>query len=347
MKLWHNVLPFLSCHLSGGVIVLKSQLLHRSLRACTIAIMLAGAGLTAVSGTAQAAAPLAKTNAPAFYRVMLGDFEVTVLNDGTVPLPVEQLLNEPADKTKKALGKYHLASPVETSFNSFLINTGSKLVLVDTGAGKLFGPTLGNMVANLKAAGYQPEQIDEIYITHMHSDHIGGLTADGNAVFPNAVVRLDQHDADFWMNQANLDKAKDDAKDFFRNAIAMLAPYQKLGHFKPFDGDTELVPGVKAVAAHGHTPGHTVYQVESKGQKLMLWGDLMHVAAVQFDDPAVTIKFDTDSKAAEAQRQKAYADAAKQGYMVGSAHLAFPALGYLRKDGKGYDWIPVNYAPLR
>ena len=115
----------------------------------------------------------------------------------------------------------------------------------------------------------------------------------------------------------------------------------------PFDGDTPLVPGVKAVAARGHTAGHSVYVVESKGQKLVLWGDLMHFAAVQFPRPQVTIAFDTDSKAAMAQRKKAFAQAAKEGYYVGAAHLPFPGLGHLRNEGKGYAFVPVDYTPVK
>ena len=129
--------------------------------------------------------------------------------------------------------------------------------------------------------------------------------------------------------------------------MASLNPYIAAGKFKTFDGATELVPGVRAMAAHGHTPGHTTYAVESKGDKLVLWGDLMHVAAVQFPEPAVTIQFDTDSKAAAMQRKLAYADAAKNGYWVGAAHIAFPGLGHLRAEGSGYVWIPANYTSLR
>ena len=294
-----------------------------------------------------AAAPMVKTSAPGFYRVMLGDFEITALSDGTVNLPMDQLLtNTTPAATLKSLEKAHLKVPVETSVNGYLINTGSKLVLVDSGAGSLFGPTLGKLAANIKAAGYQPEQVDEIYITHMHADHVGGLAAAGVPVFTNATVRADQHDADFWLSQANLDKAAPDAKGSFQGAMASLNPYVKANKFKAFDGDTELVPGIIAVASHGHTPGHSVYLIESKGQKLMLWGDLMHVAAVQFEHPTVTVKFDSDSKAAAEQRKKAYADAAKQGYLVGSAHLSFPGLGYVRPEGKAYAWIPLNYSPM-
>jgi len=301
-----------------------------------------------LAGVAQAAAPQVKTQAPGFYRVMLGDFEVTALSDGSVALPVDTLLTSTTKAhADQALARSFLKSPVETSVNGYLINTGAKLVLVDTGAAKLFGPTLGNLIDNLKAAGYQPEQVDEVYITHMHADHVGGLMAGDKLAFPNAVVRADQHDADFWLSAANLEKAPAEMKGFFQGAQASLNPYVAAGKFKPFNGDTELVPGIKAVAAPGHTPGHSIYVVESQGQKLVLWGDLMHVAAVQFPEPAVTIKFDTDSKAAAVQRKKAYADAAKQGYLVGSAHLSFPGLGHLRTEGKGYAFVPVNYSGLK
>ena len=305
------------------------------------------AGAAFLLGSAHATAPQVKTQ-PGYYRMMLGDFEVTALSDGTVALPVDKLLtNTSPAQVGKGLASSFLKAPVETSVNGYLINTGTKLVLVDTGAAGLFGPTLGNLLASLKAAGYQPEQVDEIYITHMHPDHVGGLMAGDKPVFPNAVVRADQHDADFWLSAANLEKAPADAKGFFQGAQASLNPYVAAGKFKPFNGSTELVPGIKAVAAPGHTPGHSIYVVESKGQKLVLWGDLMHVAAVQFAHPSVTIQFDTDSKAAAVQRKKAYAEAAKQGYLVGSAHLSFPGLGHLRTEGKGYEFVPVNYSGLK
>jgi glyoxylase-like metal-dependent hydrolase (beta-lactamase superfamily II) len=316
----------------------------RRLRAGLLTLAL---GMLSAAAT-HAAAPQLKTQAPGYYRVMLGDFEVTALSDGTVALPVDKLLtNTTPAKSEKALARSYLKAPVETSVNGYLINTGTKLVLVDTGAAGLFGPTLGNLAASLKAAGYQPEQVDEVYITHMHADHVGGLMSGDKLAFPNAIVRADQHDADFWLSKENLDKAPEQMKGFFQGAQASLNPYVAAGKFKPFDGDTELVPGIKAVAAHGHTPGHSIYKVESKGQTLVLWGDLMHVAAVQFADPSVTIQFDTDSKAAAIQRKRAYAEAARNGWLVGSAHLSFPGLGHLRPEGKGYEWLPVNYSGLK
>ena len=306
--------------------------------------LLGAAALTlACVGSALAGAPMVKT-VPGYYRMMLGEFEITALSDGTVALPVDQLLKAPKAELKQALAKNHLSTPLETSVNGYLINTGAKLVLVDTGAAGLFGPTLGKLATNLRNAGYQPEQVDEIYITHMHPDHVGGLMNGDTMVFPNATVHADKADADFWLSQANLDKAPADAKGFFQGAQASLNPYVKAGKFQPFDGDTELLPGIRAVVTHGHTPGHSVYVVESKGQKLVLWGDLMHVASVQFEHPGVTIAFDSDSKTAAAVRKKAYAEAAKQGYLVAGAHLSFPGIGRLRAEGRGYTFLPVNYS---
>ncbi len=303
--------------------------------------------MAALAGAVHAAAPMAKTQAPGFYRMALGDFEVTVLSDGTVDLPMDKLLHQKSEKTAKALDHNFLKSPVETSVNAFLVNTGSKLVLIDTGAGGLFGPTLGKIVTSLKAAGYQPEQVDEIYITHLHGDHVGGLGALDKPAFPNAVVRMDKRDADFFLSKVNLEKADAQSKGNFQGPINAVSAYASAGKLLPFDGNTELVSGVRSTTSYGHTPGHTTYVVESKGQKLVLIGDLMHNAAVQFPDPSVTIQFDSDSKAAMAQRKAAFAEAAKQGYWMGAAHLPFPGVGHLRAEGKGYKFFPVNYTVPR
>lgn len=318
-------------------------------RLATSSLALAAALLLAgLPHSAEAAAPQVKTQAPGYYRMMLGDFEVTALNDGTVDLPMDKLLTgAKPGQVARALQHAYLGVPLETSVNGYLINTGTKLVLVDTGAATLFGPTLGKLLGHLKAAGYQPEQVDEIYITHLHGDHVGGLLSEGKPAFPNAVVRIDQREADYWLSEANMAKAPEAAQGGFKGAMMSIKPYQEAGRFKPFEGSpqgVELVPGVRAVSTYGHTPGHNVYVAESKGQKLAIWGDLMHVAAVQFPDPSVTIQFDSDSKAARPQREKAYADAAKNGYYVGVAHVAFPGIGRLRADGKGYLWVPANYS---
>ena len=297
--------------------------------------------------TAQAGAPQAKGQAPGWYRMMLGDFEVTALSDGTVALPVDKLLtNTTAAQVMQRLSAAYLGTPLETSVNAYLINTGDKLVLIDSGAAGLFGPTLGRLLPNLRASGYQPEQVDEVYITHMHGDHVGGLMNGDKAAFPNALVRAERAEGDFWLSQANLDKAPAEGKDGFKGAMATVGSYAAAGKYKPFEGETQLVAGITAVPTRGHTPGHTIYKVQSKGQTLMLWGDLMHVAAVQFAQPEVTIQFDSDSATAAAQRAKAYAVAAEQGFYVAAAHLSFPGIGKLRADGKGYVWLPANYVSV-
>lgn len=302
-----------------------------------------------VSAPAFAEAPMVKTQAPGYYRHMIGDFEVTVLLDGTIKLPVLKLLtNAKPEQLKAALQRGFLREQVETSVNAYLVNTGAKLVLIDTGTGALFGPG-AQLLNNLRAAGYQPEQVDEIYVTHMHGDHVGGLMAGANRAFPNATLRIDKADTDFWLSEAVMNRAPESVRDFFKGAMASVNPYVAAGKLKTFEGATELVPGVHAMATHGHTPGHTIYRVESKGQTLVLWGDLMHVAAVQFDNPNVTITFDIDSKKAAEQRRKAFAEAAKKGWLVGVAHVSFPGLGHLRAGpgGKGYTWVPLNYSTLK
>jgi glyoxylase-like metal-dependent hydrolase (beta-lactamase superfamily II) len=316
-------------------------------RLSTLAVVFgAFAACTALPNTAGAGAPVIKERQnPGYHRVMVGDFEVTALSDGTLPFDTDKwLTNTTPALVKKALAKVYLKAPPESSVNAFLVNTGEKLVLIDTGSGALFGPALGKLVLNMDAAGYSPEQVDEIYITHLHADHAGGLMNGDRLVFPNAVVRADKHDADFWLSDENLKKSPEGMKMFFEGARASLNPYIKAGKFKPFDGNTDLVPGVKAVAVHGHTPGHTFYVAESKGQRIVFWGDLVHVEAVQLPNPSVTVVFDVDSKAAAAQRKKALAGLANQGTLIGAPHIAFPGLGRLRKDGKGYAWVPVNYS---
>ncbi|MFG6430094.1 MBL fold metallo-hydrolase [Roseateles sp. LYH14W] len=304
---------------------------------------LATALALACTATAFAAGPQLKGQAPGWYRLQLGDFEITALSDGVLHLPVDKLLQQPPANTLRALQNAYLGVPLETSVNAYLVNTGPKLVLVDTGTAGLFGPTAGSVLANLKASGYTPEQVDEIVITHMHGDHIGGASA---TAFPNATLRVDKRDSDHWLAPEQQAKGGAGAQ-----AIAALVKgFADAGRFKPFEGSAaglEIVPGVKAVPAYGHTPGHSNYVAESKGQKMMFWGDLMHVAAVQFPEPGVTIQFDSDPKAAAPARERAYAAAAKDGYYVAVTHVSFPGIGRLRADGKGYDWLPVNYSANR
>ncbi len=295
-----------------------------------------------------ARAPQIKTQAPAYYRFMIGDIEVTTLLDGTFPMKVGDVLaNTTSAEVTRLLAQAYQGPQVITSVNGFLINTGTRLVLVDTGTGKFMGPTVGHLIENLKASGYQPEQVDEIYLTHMHSDHLGGLTTDGKKNFPNAVLRVDRRESEFWLSDSEAAKVTNSMmKSMFTNAKATFAPYQADGKFKPFDGDTELVTGVHAHAAYGHTPGHTVYTVESKNQKLWLFGDMIHVAAVQFPVPAATLVFDWNSKLAASERMKDFTQAAKANDMIAAAHLAFPGVGHIRKVASTFSFTPLAYAPV-
>jgi glyoxylase-like metal-dependent hydrolase (beta-lactamase superfamily II) len=309
-----------------------------------VTALIAAAAFTTLPGApVQAAAPLARTQAPGFYRMMLGDFEVTALYDGSFDLPVDQLLKQPAARTEAALAKHFQSLPVETSVNAFLVNTGTKLILFDTGTGGYSGPTSGTLLANLRAAGYRPDQVDDIFITHMHGDHVGGLSHEGVAVFSRAVVHAGRGDVDHYLSQARMERAPADTRDGFTTAMTAFAPYQAAGRLQPVAGDGAIVPGVRAWATPGHTPGHTSYVVESKGAKMIVTGDLIHVAAVQLDDPSVTIAFDSDAPAAQAMRLKVFAQAAREGTLIAAAHLQFPGIGHLAVAGKGYSYEPVNY----
>ena len=311
----------------------------RAAMLCALALL---CGTSALAG-----APQLKTQAPGWYRMMLGDFEVTALNDGTFPMDLAKLLiNITPKQLDEDLSRSFVTNPVEASVNGFLINTGTKLVLIDTGAGTFFGPTVGRLLDNLAASGYRPEQVDEVYISHMHLDHVGGLIKDGKRAFPNAVVRASQPEADYWLSKAKMAAAPADAKDGFVNAQQALAPYVAAGRFKPFNGDVELVTGVRAVVTPGRTPGHTLYMVESGAEKLLLWGDLMHAAAAQFPDPSVSLRYDLDPAAAAEQRKKVFADAAEHRYWVAGAHLPFPGIGHLRTNGSGYTFVHANFTAL-
>lgn len=307
------------------------------------ALLLAGASLAA-----SAAAPQVKSQ-PGYYRLAVGSFEVTALSDGILMLePTKLLQGRTGEQIVQDLAAAHLKEPVPTSMNAFLVNTGSKLVLIDTGGGPGgMGPDGGKLLQSLQNAGYTPAQIDEIYITHAHGDHLGNLARDGKPNFPNAIVRIDKADATFVLDEAAAAAAPEDKRGYIKMLQGALSPYVKAGKFKPFDGATELVPGIRSIARHGHTPGHSSYLVENGGQKLEVIGDMIHVGAVQFTHPEVVISFDTDSKLAAADRKQAFDAAAKDGRYIAAPHLSFPGIGYIDAAGSGYRWVPVNYAPVR
>lgn len=309
--------------------------------------MLIGALLAIFSATAVAAAPFSKIESQGFYRIMLGDFEVTALSDGISAMPADKiLLNTQPQQLENAMKVNNLTLPLPTSVNAYLINTGRKLILIDAGTGALHGESLGKLVKNLNASGYQAEQIDEIYLTHLHPDHVGGLMAKNKIAFPHTVVRVDKDEVDFWFSEDKKRQADEKDKRFFDAAIASLKPYEISGQLKTFQGNQELSPGISAVDTRGHTPGHNVFAVESKGQRMVVLGDMIHVAAVQFHDPSVAIAYDIDVSAAIEQRTRLFDSLAEKRELVAGAHLPFPGLGYISKNTNGYVWHPLNYGAI-
>jgi glyoxylase-like metal-dependent hydrolase (beta-lactamase superfamily II) len=316
-----------------------SSAFRRASTALTALLALAGVA------AAQEAVPQVRTQAPGYYRMMLGDFEVTTVSDGTLPQDFDKnMTNTTPEEVRSLFARSREPLPVDVSINTFLIHTGSKLVLVDTGSGDLFGPKSGGrLVANLKASGYRPEQIDAVLLTHIHGDHSVGLTVKGKIVFPNATVHVNEHERDYWLSSAEAARAPEGKKASFAQAHAALDPYIEKGRLRTFDGEAELFPGIRSWPHPGHTPGHTYYVIESKGQKLVLIGDTVHATQVQFPRPDITIAYDVDSPVAAAQRKRTFEDAAEKGYWVGAAHVSFPGLGHIRRDGQGYAWIPATY----
>ncbi|MFC5475795.1 MBL fold metallo-hydrolase [Paraherbaspirillum soli] len=326
------------------------EFLKASRHALSALAIAAAAASTLLAPTAAIAAAPAqqKTQAPGYYRMALGDFEVTALYDGYIDLNQGELLkNVSAPDLKKLLARMFLGPTVQTSVNGYLVNTGTNLVLVDVGAGKCFGPTLGTIQDSIRAAGYQPEQVDTVVITHLHGDHSCGLIgADGQLAFPNAELRTAKSESDFWLSEEVASKAPKQMQQFFKMARDSVQPYIAAGKFHPFQGRTELAPGLIAVPTPGHTPGHTSYQFSSKGETLLVLGDLIHSHAAQFPRPKIAIQFDIDSPKAVKTREAIFAQAAKNKTWLAGAHLPFPGIGRIRTEGSGYAWVPVEYAPI-
>ena len=283
--------------------------------------------------------------APGFYRVMLGDFKVTVLSDGTTAVPFGDLLHG-ADRAKLSEMFRRAGEPIdrETSINSYLIHTGDHRILIEAGAGRLFGDCCGRLPATLRAAGYGPEMIDVVLLTHVHGDHSGGLTLDGRRVFPNADIYLAKSELDYWLSDAAKARAKASHQEMFEEGRAALTPYQAAGRLRTFNAPTTLFPGIRAIAAPGHTPGHSFYEVESRGHRMRVIGDIIHAAEIQLSRPDITIDFDADEKLAAKTRVATLAELASKHELVAGPHISFPGLGHMVQSGDGYAWMPIPYS---
>jgi glyoxylase-like metal-dependent hydrolase (beta-lactamase superfamily II) len=289
-----------------------------------------------------AKAPLAGGSAVSVHRMKLGAFEVTTLLDGFIDLNPAVLLGDPAliKQHLEAAGAY--GSPIRTAVNTFLVNTGEKLVLVDCGGARMLGPTAGRLPQGLAQIGIDPAQIDEVYITHMHGDHLhGAVTPEGAKLFPNAVLRIAKPDVDHWANPAVEAAAPADQKGRFAAAKRAVAAYGD--RLQTLQLGAELTPGIRSVAAAGHTPGHSCYLVTSGTARLLLLGDTMHVAPVQFPRPEITVAFDHSQDDARARRKELFEMAAKENMLIGAVHLPFPGIGRLRAKDSGFTYEPLPW----
>ncbi|MDR2507394.1 MAG: MBL fold metallo-hydrolase [Candidatus Accumulibacter sp.] len=298
------------------------------------------------SVSAFAEAPPAQV--PGYYRFALGDLQITALYDGPVNLDTGLFKNASRTEIQKQLARFFIDGPaLQTAVNAFLINIDGRLVLIDTGAAKLFGPNLGRVADNLKAAGYSPDQVSIVLLTHLHGDHVNGLvTPEGERVFVNADIWSSKGENDFWLDRKTSAKAPNEAKPFFKMAQDAAAPYLSSRQWKIFSGEQELLPGIHTLETSGHTPGHTSYLLRNKGRTMIVLGDLVHNHAIQFSRPDVAIEFDTYPKRAIAARKAVFARAAREKLLVAGMHLPFPGIGHIRRDGKAFAWVPIEFTPL-
>ena len=234
---------------------------------------------------------------------------------------------------------------LDVADTGFLVNTGKQRILVDAGAGGWWGGgAFGRLARSLRSAGYPPEDVNIVLVTHLHADHVGGLTTeDGKRVFPHADVYVAKAESDFWLSPDIAAKAPNDAQPFFQSAQAIAAPYITAGKWHTFIGSERIVDGMELVPLSGHTPGHTGYEFSSKGQKVLFWGDIVHALRVQLQRPEVTATFDIDQSAAAATRHELLTRLAREDVLIAGPHMNFPALGRLHKEGNGYGWAPVVF----
>ena len=329
-----------------------------------VALLLAGSALAqpATPSALPSAAPLPTppstgplVQVPGYYHQRIGTLQVTALFDGVVTLPRAQILGlTPAQIDALLQGRYVPEGPkgLQTAVNAYLVQIGGRRVLVDAGTADCFGPGLGQVVPNLRAAGLHPEQIDEVLLTHAHPDHLCGvLGAQGVPAFPNATLWLDDTELKYWQGDEVEALTPPALRFVIGQARRALAPYQAQGRLRTFKPGDALPVGIQALASPGHTPGHTSYLIDGGhdawgAQKLLVWGDVVHYHGVQFAQPAASFEADVDRQTAIASRRALLAHAARHGWWVAGAHMPFPGLGHVRREGKGYAWVPAEFSPL-
>ena len=320
---------------------------------------LAGAAALAASpllpnAPAKAAAPLAEKQAPSFYRYKVGDAQVNVISDGvnTFPLGDSFVLNVKKDEVSAALDKAFLPKDkVSVHFSPLVINSGGKLVVIDTGNGPgAFASTKGNVgqfASNLTAAGFDPKNVDVVVISHFHGDHINGLlTADNTLAFPNAEVLVPANEWKYFMDDGEMSRQTNDRmKGVFANARRVFEAGLKK-KVTPYEMGKDVAPGVQAVASFGHTPGHTSFILSSGSDKVFIQSDVTNHPALFVANPGWHLMFDQDPAMAEATRRKVYDMLVADRMRVQGFHYPFPANGYVEKDGNGYRLVPAPWSPV-
>ena len=301
----------------------------------------------------RAAAPAAGRQAASFYRYKVGDHEVTVVADGARAFPLNDtfVLNAKKDEVSAALeAAYMPKDKVTIVFNPIVVNTGSKLVLIDTGNGPeaqvQTKGAVGQLPANLAAAGIDAKAIDIVIISHFHGDHVNGLVAaDGTAAFPNAEIMVPAKEFAFWMDDGEMSRAsKGRMEDLFKNNRRIFEPIKS--KVTRYEWDKELAPGITAVATVGHTPGHTSYVIASGSSKVYVQSDVTNHPALFARHPGWHAFFDQDAAQAEATRRKVYDMLVTEKMLLQGFHYPFPSLAHVEKDGSGgYREVPVPWNP--
>ena len=318
--------------------------------------VLAGAAAATAMGPlaavtpAGAAAPVSGKQAPGYYRYKVGDFEVTAILDGVrqVKLGTSPARNAKLEDVQALLAASRLPTEqVGYYFHPTLVNTGSKLVLLDTGngPGSLQAGT-GMTPANLAAAGVDPTTIDIVVISHFHGDHISGLrTADGALAYPNAEIKIPAKEWAYWSDEGNASRAPQGQQATFQNTKRIFGPIAD--KVTRYEWGTEVAPGVTAIDSNGHTPGHTSFVIASGNGKALIQADVTAGYAPLFvTNPGWHAGGDMDGPQAVQSRRKLYDMLAAERMLVSGYHFPFPSLGYIDKAGDGYRLIPMNWNPV-